>query len=62
MAQNLDQFIAEVKADIEGFAAEYRKQHAANPEHYPLELGDDNEGLWAEFFMDYMTRGTAATE
>ncbi|HCL4132339.1 TPA: hypothetical protein N2C61_003446 [Pseudomonas aeruginosa] len=62
MAQSLDQFVAEVQADIEGFAAEYRKQHEANPEHYPLVLGDDNAGLWIEFFVDFMTRGNGATE
>lgn len=58
MAQNLEQFVAEVKVEIEDFAADYRRQHAANPEHYPLDLGDDNEGLWIEFFMDFMTRDT----
>lgn len=62
MAQNLDQFVVEVQADIEAFAADYRAKHAVNPDHYPLELGDDNAGLWAEFFMDFMTRDTTATE
>lgn len=62
MAQSLDQFVEEVRADIEGFAAEYRAQHAANPEHYPLELGDNNAGLWIEFFVDFMTRGTGSAE
>jgi hypothetical protein len=58
MAQTLDQFVAEVKRDIEAFAADYRASHAANPEHFPLELGDDNAGVWLEFFMDFMTRDT----
>lgn len=56
MAQTLEQFIAEVKVDIEAFAADYRASHAANPEHYPLELGDNNDGLWLEFFTEFMTR------
>lgn len=56
MAQTLDEFIAEVKVDIEAFAAEYRAQNAANPEQYPLKLGDNNDGLWLEFFSDFMTR------
>lgn len=30
----------------EGFVAEYRAQHIASPEHYPLELSADNSGLW----------------
>jgi hypothetical protein len=56
MAQTLEQFVEEVKVDIEAFAAEYRASHAANPEIFPLELGDDNAGLWLEFFTDFMTR------
>ena len=62
MSQSLDQFAAEVKSDLEGFVAEYRAQHIANPEHYPLELSSDNSGLWLEFFVDYMTRNSAAPE
>lgn len=56
MALTLDQFIAETKVDIDAFAADYRAQHEKNPEHYPLELGDDNDGLWVEFFVDFLTR------
>lgn len=33
MSQTLDQFVTEMQADIEGFAAEYHAEHAANPEH-----------------------------
>lgn len=62
MAQSLDQFIAEVTADIQAFEAEYRKEHAANPEHYPLEMSDDNAGVWAEFFIDFMTRSKPNAE
>lgn len=58
MAQTLDEFVAEVKRDIDAFAATYRAQHLINPEHYPLQLGDDNSGLWLEFFMDSMTSPT----
>ncbi|CAM3836175.1 hypothetical protein VRRI112168_02385 [Vreelandella rituensis] len=54
MALHLEQFVAEVKTDIDAFAADYKAQHAANPEHYPLELNDDNAGLWTEFFMDFI--------
>ena len=62
MSLTLDQFVADVKSDIEGFANEYRAHHAANPEHYPLELPADNAGLWLEFFVDYMTRDKEADD
>lgn len=62
MAQSLDQFVEEVKADIEAFEADYRAHHAKNPEHYPLELGDDNAGLWGEFFIDFMVNRRSECE
>lgn len=61
MAQHLDEFITEAKRDLEAFAADYRARHAINPEHYPLQLGDDNSGLWLEFLVDFMTNGADPT-
>lgn len=57
MAQNIDQFAAEVSRDIELFRADWHKKHQQNPEMYPLELPEDNEGLWFEFFVEFMTSG-----
>ncbi|SER81998.1 hypothetical protein SAMN04244573_04388 [Azotobacter beijerinckii] len=59
MGLSLDQFADEVRRDIEAFVADYRKKHEENPEHYPLELPDNNAGLWSEFFMDFHIRGKA---
>ena len=56
MSQTLDQFVAEVEADIKAFAAQYQAEHAADPARYPLVLGDDNSGLWLEFFFDFMSK------
>lgn len=58
MSLHLDQFVAEVEAEIKAFAAEYKAEHEANPDHYPLELADDNSGLWIEFFQDFWMRRT----
>lgn len=62
MSQTLDEFVAEVVADIEGFATAYRAKHAENPEHYPLQMREGDDGLWLEFFVDYMTRPASADE
>lgn len=51
MPVSLDQFVAQIKEDIEAFAAEYRAQHAVNPENYPIELPNDNAGAWFEQFV-----------
>lgn len=56
MATSLDEFIVEVEADIKAFAAEWRAQHAIDSDRFPMELPDDNAGLWGEFFMDFMNR------
>lgn len=57
MAASLEQFVAELKIDIEKFEAAYRAKHEKNPEHYPLALTEDNEGLWFEFFITYCQTG-----
>lgn len=54
MAQTLDEFMAEARAGLESFEADYRAKHEALPEHYPLSMPDGNDGLWFEFLMDHM--------
>ena len=49
MAQTLDKFLEEARAEIVRFEAMWRAEHAKNPEAYPLELPDGQEGLWWEF-------------
>jgi hypothetical protein len=58
MAQSLDSFVDELRADVGRFEAAYRAQVAKKPEHYPLELPDGQEGLWLEFFLGFVTQGS----
>lgn len=55
--KSLDQFVAEVREKIETFESDWRANHAAEPDKYPLELPDWNTGLWYEFFMDHLYSG-----
>lgn len=55
MAQTLTDFIAEMRQDLELFEKAYNASHRLNPEHYPLEMADGQEGLWFEFFADHVT-------
>ncbi len=57
MAKSLTQFVEEVKSDLEKFEADYRAEHAKNPDQYPLVLPNNNAGLWFEFFVDFMSKG-----
>lgn len=56
MPVSIDQFAAEVRADIELFVKDWKKRMAESPEQYHEELPDDNSGLWYEFFSEFMLR------
>lgn len=49
MAQTLDDFLQEAKEEIARFEEMWRTEHEKNPEAYPMEMPDGNEGLWWEF-------------
>ena len=57
MAQNLDDFLLEAKEEIVNFEKMWRKKNAENPEIYPLEMPDGNEGLWWEFLHNNGVEG-----
>ena len=54
---SLDEFESEVQKTLKGFAADYRKNHAENPEAYPLRLPESDDGLWWEFVFLYPGEG-----
>jgi hypothetical protein len=54
---SLDSFVKEIQRDIVKFKEAYKKKHEETPDHYPLELSEDNSGLWFEFFMEYCQTG-----
>ena len=56
--QTLEGFEKSIQADLAKFVEGYRKKHEENPEHYPLQLNKDNDGLWPEFFIEFITHGT----
>ena len=51
MTQHIDEFADEVRVAITTFVDDYKLQHKVKPGQFPLELGDENKGLWWEFFM-----------
>jgi len=53
MAQSLDEFIADMKTQMEQFSSQYRECHARHPEMFPLTMETGNEGLWMEFFLEF---------
>ena len=57
MAQSLDQFMTDVRRAANEFEVQWRTKNAATPEQYPMILPTENEGLWFEFFFDYLRNG-----
>jgi hypothetical protein len=54
---SLAKFMAQTRIDVEEFERKYFEKHRENPENYPLEMEEGNEGMWFEFFMIYCTTG-----
>jgi hypothetical protein len=59
MPQTLDEFVREAKMEIDRFEAWWRTKHEENPEHFPLQMEDGNEGLWREFLHDFGEDGAS---
>ena len=53
MAQSIDQFVLEASQLLMDFKRDWKKNNEKNPEQWPLEMEDGNEGLWWEMFMEY---------
>jgi hypothetical protein len=51
MSQTLDEFLEESRNELIKFESDWRKKNSENPEMYPMEMRDGNEGLWWEFLQ-----------
>lgn len=54
----IDQAAEDFTISIKEFVEKYKAKHEMFPELYPLEMPEDNNGLWIEFMIDYHTTGT----
>lgn len=53
MTQHIDDFADEARVALTAFVDDYKRANADKPKMFPLELGDENSGLWWEFFIDF---------
>ena len=53
MAQTLDEFAIEARAKLDKFEQKWKADHLKDPEGYPLEMIDGNEGLWWECLIEF---------
>lgn len=49
----LQEFYEIQRETLDAFCADWLKNHEENPEHYPMEMPEGNEGLWFEMFNDF---------
>jgi len=54
MNVKLEDFMKEVRKSVESFEKDWLANHRENPEHYPLEISEENAGVWYEFLMDHL--------
>ena len=54
----LDDFISESLKEVQQFREAYMAKHIENPDHYPLQMAEGNDGIWLEFLLQFMTEGT----
>lgn len=55
---SLDEFLVEIKKDVDSFEKTWRDGNKENPEFYPLELDEENDGLWHEQFIAHLSTKT----
>ena len=53
----IDQAAEEFTLSIKEFVEKYKAKHEMFPEQYPLEMAENNTGLWVEFMIDYHITG-----
>jgi hypothetical protein len=49
---SLYDFQKELLGDIDNFVKYWEKRHQEAPDLYPMEIKEDNSGLWFEMFME----------
>lgn len=58
MSLRLSMFVSDIQERVLGFKEKYMIKHYENPDQYPLIMQDGNEGLWLEFFLNFLDEGT----
>ncbi len=54
---HLNAFCSDVAEQVKKFEQAYLEKHRQEPQKYPLDIPVGNEGLWLEFFLDYLSTG-----
>lgn len=54
---SLSKFVSQMQSSLKKFEENYLVQNVKNPTNFPLELPEDNSGLWFEFFSDFCEEG-----
>jgi len=55
---SIEQAADDFKRSIDRFVEAYKIKNRSRPDEYPLELPEENLGLWTEFMLGYFNDGT----
>lgn len=53
--KTLEQFVAELRSDVDKFEADWKKNSKKSPDDYPMSFPDDNDGIWMEQFTTFLS-------
>ena len=55
--KTLEQFVLELRDDMDRFQNHWRDQHKKHPEQWPMEFPDEDAGSWWEQFVAFIDQG-----
>lgn len=53
MAVSLEEALTNFRESLDLFEKNWKADHAADPESFPMTLPDDNSGLWENFMVEF---------
>jgi len=53
MQISFEEFIKEAKANVDAFEQYWKENNHANPEIFPMEMDEDNVGMWWEQLYNF---------
>ena len=53
--KTLDDFMLELRRDVDSFEKDWRANHKKKPKEYPLSFEAENTGMWWEQFMAHLS-------
>lgn len=50
----LNDFLTEMTDDLKAFEEFWQKNHSENPDDFPMDIRNNNSGIWLEQFLAFI--------